>query len=229
MYCVVFITTMLLNFVLLSHPFVCWPMPPQDVKHQTPLVLCRCMFLHNDATNEAKRRKILLLKAFVSASDGNKSTGMKQQWKLSLNSWWPEPREQKSIDNIRSMAKTDFFSMKVAGFSPKIATGRGWTCRMSPQMLEPYASVDWENPTQASCEIINGRRLSGRQQAWFWEDHSGLVCPDIHPSHLFKMIWMGSSLWHWWFTVQSLLVLKMQIWRAKPNKCTWTSLGFFQT
>lgn len=38
----------------------------------------------------------------------NKSTGMKQQWKLSLNSWWPEPREQKSIENIRSMAKTDF-------------------------------------------------------------------------------------------------------------------------
>lgn len=67
------------------------------------------MFLCNGATNAAaKRLKILLLKAFASVAEGNKFTGMKQQWKLSLNSWWPEPRQQKSIENIRSMAKTDF-------------------------------------------------------------------------------------------------------------------------
>lgn len=34
-------------------------------------------------------------------------------------------------------------SMKVVGFSPKIATGRGEKCGMSPQMLEPYVSFDW--------------------------------------------------------------------------------------
>lgn len=110
MHCVVFLRTMLLYFVLLSHLFVCLLMPQQDFLHQTPLLLCRstCMFLHNDATNAAKRLKIVLLKAFVSVSDGNKSTCMKKEWKLSLSSWWPEPREQKSIENIRSMAKTDF-------------------------------------------------------------------------------------------------------------------------
>lgn len=70
-------------------------------------------------------------------------------------------------------------SMKVAGFSPKIATGRGWRCWMGPQTLEPYVSLDWENPAQASREIINGRGLSVLQKAKLWEDHSQMACPCL--------------------------------------------------
>lgn len=145
---------MLLNFVLLFHPFVCLPMPRQDFMHQTPLLLCRsiCVFLHNDATNAAKRLKILLLKAFVSVSDGKKSTGMKQQWKPSLNSWWPEPREQKSIENIRSMAKTDFVNESHGLLSkdshwPRIdmsdePTDAGAICFIWPR--ESYTGFTWD-------------------------------------------------------------------------------------
>lgn len=91
-----------------------------------------------------------------------------------------------------------------------------------------------DEPTDAGAICFSRLRESnaGFTQGYQWEGvvrpASSLTLrgslmtgwPHIHLLHLFKMTCMRSSLWHWWFTAKSLLVL---------NKCIWKIWGFFQT